>query len=296
MPPRAQAFVATITYDVETDAQAALGAPRLPWRDTAVALAGQVAQYRLENEARWMHFNERVLSILNQPSVASCQDAPFDIEVDPTGRRGRTLAMPKPDLAFGLAPDMEEGALGPLACDSLQHLPERLRIHAFPSTSPNAPKLVFPWLIFEAKSEHGTMFEAQNQAAHGAAKALAIMRTLREGYERTLVALVQEAPSLPVVVVCSQGHLWEVSVAFDLYDQVAAREDGSAPSAMQMVSIWASSIASTKGMLHLQSPLYRLLLWMLGTWRSAILGMLGIIKATTSSEPAAQLGQLHSQA
>jgi hypothetical protein len=175
--------------------------------------------------------------------------------------------------------------------DSLDRLYNQFGVRSSPCQSPNVSGLVFPCLIFEAKSELGNIYEAQNQAAHGAAKALAMVRALKDRYRRSPRAAARPPRSLPVVVICAQGHLWEVSVAFDLHDQVAASEDGSAPSAIHIVSIWAGSIASTNGMLYIQSILFRLLLWMLGTWRPAILGMLDIIKATTSSESAAQLGQ-----
>lgn len=221
-----------------------------------------------------MAFNKAVFGIFDRDWLAMCQECKFDVEVGPTVGRGFTLAMPWPDLAFGLAPASKREDPVVLTRPFLQDVSKRLGVHAYPCISANQPALVFPFLIFEAKSELGSMFEAQNQAAHGAAKALAMLRTLKDCYRQSPRAQASPPPSLPVVVICSQGHLWEVSVAFDLHDHVAGRNSDYDPSVVHVVSIWAGSVGNARGMLHLHSLLFRVLLWTFGTWRPAILHML----------------------
>ncbi|PWN18147.1 hypothetical protein BCV69DRAFT_86321 [Microstroma glucosiphilum] len=252
-------------------------------RSTAAALANEGKQCRLKEKAEWMDFARRVFSVFNRPLLYSCQSRNFDVRVSLGSGSHLHLSAPKPDLTFGLAiPQIHAPSL------SLVPLVELNDFYGLqPFSSPARPDIAFPFLIFEAKTDCGNMVAAENQAAHGAVKALAMMKTLDDIHRR--VGGAQASPRLPVVVICSVGSLYEVFVAFDLSTEEFPTS--MSPTAaltlrpgIHLVEIWAGKVDYAETMLQLQLLLHRLLGWVLERWQPAIVGILNTVRAATAAK------------
>ncbi|PWN23872.1 hypothetical protein BCV69DRAFT_296181 [Microstroma glucosiphilum] len=295
-PPRIRAFIDLLTRNLDIEAIRAVDVEAVsalvicPQRDTAAALASQVRKYRYENKAEWMKFHELIFAALAHPSIARCEKQTFDVELGPSSDRVRYLAPPKPDLVFGLAcPDYLHRA--PSSClDHLFLVAIRERgIQAFPVVSKNYTGPAFPCVLFEAATNFDRLMTAENRAAHGAAKALALMQSLRESYYHTVGTHIS-AP-LPMVVICSQGDVYEVFIAFVLQKEevtvsthpyAAFLDIPYSKPGVHLVKIWLGNVDSTKMVYQLQLLLQRLLHWILQVWRPTIMSMLETIKASMS--------------
>lgn len=143
---------------------------------------------------------------------------------------GPSLRTPRPDAAYGLKlvqeaqgdADLESTAddadrrhsaarrmraLPVLSEQFVDEMAVLARVHANPNTI-SARKYAFPSIIFEAKTEMGSLVHAENQAAGAAAKALMMLRNLRVAAGRPA------ASNLPVVVVCSVGFIYELLIGY----------------------------------------------------------------------------------
>jgi hypothetical protein len=279
-PPYVRAFSDSLTYHEPDSALGEESSPSLvphdSLRSTAAALADEAKRCRLQKKSRWVNFARRVFSVLDHPLLSRCQHRRFDGQASLVS--GYPLYPSTPDLAFGLAiPDPQEPSL------SLDSLIELNRLYGIqPFSLPAYPDLAFPCLIFEAEPDTGCSVAAENRAAHGAAKALAMVKTLADSYRR--VGGAQSSPRLPVVVVCSVGSLYEVFVAFDLSAEeltisMSPHAALTVWPGIHLVGIWAGKVDYTEMMLQLQLLLHRLLRWILETWRPTIVGMLDTVRA-----------------
>lgn len=251
-------------------------------RSTAAALANEAKQCRLEEEVRWMDLAKRVFGVFEHPMLHSCQDRDFDVQVSLGNGNHLYLSTPRPDLTYGLAvPQLQAPSL------SLAPLVQLNELHAIqPFSSPARPDLAFPFLIFEARTDSGNIVAAENQAAHGAAKALAMLETLVEAHRRFGGA--QASPRLPIIVVCSAGSLYEVFVAFELSTEelpisMSPRAALTVRPGVHLVEIWAGKVDYTEVMLQLQLLLRRLLRWVLETFKTAIVDMLDTVRAAVAA-------------
>lgn len=251
-------------------------------RSTAAALADEAKQCRLQEQVKWMDLAKRVFGVLEHPLLHGCQDRNFDVRVSLGNDSHLYPSTPRPDLTYGLAiPQMQAPSL------SLAPLVQLNNLYGVqPFSSPARPDLAFPFLIFEARTDSGNIVAAENQAAHGAAKALAMVETLVETHRRYGGA--QASPRLPVVVICSAGSLYEVFVAFELSTEemptsMSPRALLAVRPGVHLVEIWAGKIDYTDTMLQLQLLLRRLLRWILETFKTAIVDMLDAVRAAVAA-------------
>lgn len=251
-------------------------------RDSATLLAGEVKKYALSQEVMWMRFNTKVLEVFQHEALSECVDERFLITVGPTSPTNHWLSMPKPDVMFGIA--VQDADVEVSFTDAV--LKELKGLHGLePFASPTATNMAFPCVIYEAKPDTGVLMAAENQAAHGAAKALAMLKTLTDSYQSLPGA--QATPQLPVVVLCSVGPIWEAFVAFELRPQeIKSRTSPTTGCAIptardgtHLVRIWGGFVDTPEVMFQLQLLLQRVLQWILNTWRPTMLGMLDALRA-----------------
>lgn len=121
-----------------------------------------------------------------------------------------SLNNPKPDLAYGLAyededsqePEAHHWALTVERLSTLAALPSA-RLRFSPSEKED---IVFPALIYEAKSDSNPLLWAENQAAVGATRCLALLKDLN-GISGNV------GPSAIVAMVTSAGSTWQIHLA-----------------------------------------------------------------------------------
>lgn len=183
--------------------------------------SSQAATFRTRELSKTVSISGDLTGLLS-PFCMYClyrrEDEDWNEPVEVLAGDAAPLSTPKPDLGFGLRPEI---ATYPTTSDRPQDAPAlseetleamRLRLGLHPWPSPGLPEVVFPCVIFEAKSDSSVLFYAENQAAGGAATALKMLESLRTAYATMTGAPAQE--NWPVVVICSQGSLWEVLLAF----------------------------------------------------------------------------------
>jgi hypothetical protein len=231
-----------------------------------------------------MDFNKNVLSPLDDDTLVTTQDVRFDAQVNPTSTSNIRLSTPVPDILFGLATVRRSlDQADPLSSSVLVHLMTTSGIEPF--ITPGRTDLAFPCIIYEAKSDTENLVAAENQVSHGAAKALAMIRSLRDAYHDLGGARVSER--LPVIAICSQGPIYEVFVAFELHAEDLPLREGNQPSArstamlqVHLVEIWTGSVHRAEVMLQFQTLLRRVLSWITTTFRPTIINMINAVSAS----------------
>lgn len=174
-----------------------------------------IERCRLKHERRWMRK-------VNEPMFAAFEDAAeqemLTVNEDYEWHSGEDLMPigaeclyhPRPDLAYGLPYEEERGddghARGSLlrmetldALAALQHA----RLRFSPSEKED---ILFPALIYEAKSDSNPLLWAENQAAVGAARCLGLLRDL-DGISSNI------GPPGVVAMVTSAGSTWQIHLA-----------------------------------------------------------------------------------
>jgi hypothetical protein len=248
-----------------------------PLRGTAAALAERARRYRSKGESEWMDFNKNVLSPLDDDDrLVRSQDVRFD------STSNIRLTTPVPDLCFGLATN--EAPLdqaNPLSDKLLEYLMTASGIEPFITSERH--DFAFPCVIYEAESDAGNLYAAENQVSKGAAQALAMIRSLRDVYQNLGLGGARTSERLPVIAMCSQGPIYEVFVAFDLHaEELPVREGiATARPGVHLVEIWTGSVHRAEVMYQFQTLLQRVLNWILATFRPAIINMINTVKAST---------------
>lgn len=100
-------------------------------------------------------------------------------------QEGYALSTPKPYLGFGLkvrltlpaASDAPRGAHA-LSSELLDALQLRHRFHPYPAL--DITEFVYPCLVVQVKADYSSLYQAENQVATAAAKALVMLEELRE--------------------------------------------------------------------------------------------------------------------
>lgn len=136
------------------------------------------------------------------------------------------LYHPRPDLAYGLPYEEERGddeqARGSLLSmetfDALAALPHA-RLRFSPSDKED---ILFPALIYEAKSDSNPIMWAENQAAVGVTRCLALLRDLD-------AVSGNVGPPAVVAMVTSAGSTWQI--------HLATWVDGSGSTSWKVVSL-----------------------------------------------------------
>lgn len=251
--------------------------------DTCAALAPQASRKNLELETAWMDFNKLVLGLFHHENISWRQDRRFDAQVGPTSDTDQRLSTPMPDLMYGLAVSVTQKHIiseaPALSNRLLGHLKTLCGIQSSPTQG--RQDLAFPCVIFEAESDSGSLLAAENQAALAAAKALSMLETLK--------VVAGASYRLPTFVICTQGSIYEVFVAFHLCaDDIATRPGSKAYSGpayplqvgVHLVQIWLGDLRRVEAMSQFQRLWYSVNLWILNTWRPTIVRMLEAVKAT----------------
>lgn len=132
-------------------------------------------------------------------------------------QEGYALSTPKPYLGFGLkvrltlpaASDAPRGAHA-LSSELLDALQLRHRFHPYPAL--DITEFVYPCLVVQVKADYSSLYQAENQVATAAAKALVMLEELRETSSSTDQA--QRAPNESVLAIAINGEFWEFLLAF----------------------------------------------------------------------------------
>ncbi|CAO1634846.1 unnamed protein product [Jaminaea pallidilutea] len=174
-----------------------------------------IERCRLKHERRWMRK-------VNEPMFAAFEDAAeqemLTVNEDyewvsgedlmPIG--AESLNNPKPDIAYGLAYEEQDG--DETQTESPQLSIERLSAlsalpHARLRYSPSEKEdILFPALIYEAKSDSNPIMWAENQAAVGVTRCLALLRDLD-------AVSGNVGPPAVVAMVTSAGSTWQIHLA-----------------------------------------------------------------------------------
>lgn len=171
-----------------------------------------------KHERRWMmKVNEPIFQAFEEAvdagQVAVNADYEWAGAQDLLDARAETLNNPKPDLAYGLAIHTDSRALTEGSADPRSFL-NRTVIHALESSpairlraSPSSrDDILFPCIVYEAKSDSNPILWAENLAAVDAASCLAILRDL--------AYLAGDSGAIPpVVMISSAGGLWRFHLA-----------------------------------------------------------------------------------
>lgn len=225
------------------------------------------------------------------------------------------LSTPQPDYGFGLRSQPPccakgDGQTTPPALSQESLWPLKLQLTTPPCPSADLPEIIYPCLIVQVGSEVDPLFFAQNHAAGAAVKALSMIESLEECYRKT-VKKEEEArcAPLPVLAVCTQGAMWEMSIAFRLHEKDSSLTTGkhpmpgvvstgqdypiaeyhhadlapsttcsSVPSWQHLVRIWNGNIDEACGLFQAQLLLQRSLLWIKTVYRPRIEAMLSTIR------------------
>lgn len=176
-----------------------------------------VSRCSMQHERRWMmKVNEPVLQLFEDGVSEGLLSVNSDYEWangrDLMHDRRDELNNPKPDMAYGLAAAVKDKSPNradwdPLSISVLEELACDPAIRLIYSPS-EREDIIFPALIYEAKSDSNPILWAENQAAVGAARALAILEDLRR-----VSGLGEESARPTVVCLASAGPLWRVFIA-----------------------------------------------------------------------------------
>jgi hypothetical protein len=112
-----------------------------------------------------------------------------------------------------------------------------------------------------------------------------MVQTLRDSYLHIHGA--PAAPRLPIIVICSEGCIYEVLLAFNLEEEELPLQQGpdadlktwEVDPGIHLVRVWLGAVDELETMYALQLLLQKIKRWILGTWRPTVLGMLGAVKA-----------------
>ncbi|PWN21492.1 hypothetical protein BCV69DRAFT_282215 [Microstroma glucosiphilum] len=255
-------------------------------RNTCAALSRQASRCQAGPKPGWMRLAREMLGFHDHPYISVYENETIDVQADLTSENSEPLSTPTPDLIFGLAVFDSQGSQSPapiLSTKLLARLGPLCGVQSFPRQ--DVRDIAFPCVIFEAESDSGTLLAAENRAAHAAANALIMLKNL--------TAVAQAPHRLPMVVICSQGSIYEVLVSFELQaDEIPPTTDPSVgwgrhrrpKSGIQLVEIWTGNVRRAEVMLEFQKIWYRVMRWVLNTWRPTIIRMLDDIKATMPEE------------
>jgi hypothetical protein len=292
-PTHIQSFVNGLTRDLS--ASDSHGGPS---RDKAATLAGQVGRFVFKAKNSWMRLNIHLFSVFRCRFISLLESIRFNVEVGLVNPSGDYLLTPAPTVTIGLAVEkalrVALSQAPSLTTQVLRTLTDLHYVEPFPVLG--SSEIAFPCIIYEAESDTGLLVAAQNKAALGAAKALAMVQTLTDAYGGLDIAQNPSASRLPVIAICSMGHIWEMFVAFELEKEDLPLEnsadDDSDPGkyplptpGVHMVNIWTGAVHTTETMYQLQVLLQRLREWILEVWRPTVVQMLDPLKATIPTEP-----------
>lgn len=143
------------------------------------------------------------------------EDLPWTAPVGPLPAEGKSLSTPKPDVGVGLkvmsARDFYRAMRSTYTADAVLSMTVLDDLYAdsetrlIASPSPGLAEMAFPFLVYEAKPDSSPLLYAENQAAGGVAKCLALQRQV---WHPSMAS-----PPLAFAI-CSQGAFWEVFVCY----------------------------------------------------------------------------------
>jgi len=178
-----------------------------------------ISNCTLQHERVWMRsVNEPALQdLINETGLgrlSSTEDYLWTEGRHLMGFNAESLHDPKPDFAFGLHAETNSGGRSPKAWEPLSERVLDL-LHQSSSCSltfspSQMQDIVYPALIFEAKSDKNSIVWAENQVAVGATRALALLSELLD---------LAELPALPyILAVTSAGPQWQFHLAYKTLD------------------------------------------------------------------------------
>lgn len=177
--------------------------------------ADQILSCALQHERVWMReINEPTLSIYfkarREGIVSTTEDFIWKEGKELASLTSSvTLSDPKPDVAIGLKPAKNDADSSAerlsITMDTLEMLRESTRVGLIYSPS-HRRDIVYPAIIYEAKSDSNPILWAENQVAIGASRALGLLADLSRSSNWATVP--------PVFALTSAGSLWQVHIAF----------------------------------------------------------------------------------
>lgn len=167
---------------------------------------------QLQHERVWMRsVNEVALQSLisarTSMQLSSTEDYLWTEGRHLCNSSGEALHDPKPDFAFGLCPpNLPRSTSLIFTQETLDILKDSSKISLTYSPS-QMEDIVYPAIIYEAKSDKNPIVWAENQVAVGAARALGLLRELAHLSESTY--------RHSVLAIVSAGQEWKFYVAYD---------------------------------------------------------------------------------
>lgn len=217
----------------------------------------------LQHERVWMReVNEVMLSVFftarRQGHVSSTEDYVWAEGRDLTNLHSPvTLGDPKPDAAFGLKASASSRSVAgqdkvKLSLEVLEALHESPSIKL--TYSPSRRKdIIYPAIVYEAKSDSNPILWAENQAAVGVSRALGLLGELSR--------LSGSGDIPPVFAITSAGSQWQIHIAF---------MDSDGKVHLSPLLLKKLSVEDFAERLHLQVILHRLFQWLLGPYTRAV--------------------------
>ncbi|PWN18865.1 hypothetical protein BCV69DRAFT_301018 [Microstroma glucosiphilum] len=247
-----------------------------------------------KTKSHWLDFAQDMLADLRYSDVLqySKYDEPWDEAWGVFMAETYPLSTPQPDYGFGLRSQPPCSVNGPngqstppaLSQESLW--PLKLQLTTPPCPSPDLPEIIYPCLIVQVGSQVDPLFFTQNHAAGAAVKALSMIESLEGCYRKTVKKEKEDEEEthrgpLPVLAICTQGAMWEFSIAFRLHEKESSPSNGKHPMpGVHLVRIWNGNVDEASGLYQAQFLLQRTLLWIKTVYRPRIEAMLNAIRQT----------------
>ncbi|CEH14051.1 hypothetical protein CBOM_01930 [Ceraceosorus bombacis] len=232
---------------------------------------GRVKSCYGKSKAEWRNLELEVMANLHaHPQLGTSRAEVWDEPVGILSGEGDPISTPKPDVAFGLLPELDSASS--LGEEFLVAARLQLGLHPWPSDS--LREVAYPCLLHEYVTDLEVLYFAQNRAAGTAAMALKMLRDLRNLREKRAHAPAgQQGEPLPILVFCNQGDLWEVMIAFDYEINRHFRKTD-----VHLAQIWMGKISNPWHMFQLQVIIQRAIHWITTVFRNGVCEMLDDIK------------------
>lgn len=182
--------------------------------ETARFVAGTVRTLTGVNKAKWMNMAGKILaSLCDDANFQYSQDAVWDTDCASLSIDHYPVATPRPDIGIGLKvsrfkdslrPEIMVASAPPLSFLFLSEMQRRFNIRPYCSNQLN--DMTFPFLVFAAEADWGSMFRAESLAIGAAAKALNMLQLLQVASE--------DVRPFPIFAVTALGSQYKVHIAY----------------------------------------------------------------------------------